>query len=179
MDDLIALQGGLPGCRRMCGLTAIAIRHFPGDTSAALAVEAQGLAWPNVPGELVGSDPWLVWRSPQETIALASAAEPLRSLASALAPSQSESAMAVDQSDAVAVFELHGSRLDDWLAHLVDATAIPREPGLCSRCRLADVAVLLLRLESGRIWLLTDGPVATYVEDWLRFSHAGAFASSQ
>ena len=178
MDELIASQGGLPGCRRLRGLTAITIRHFPGDTRAAEAVRAAGLEWSNVPGDLVGKDPWLAWRSPQETMALGFTAEPLSAVLAALTPGQSDSAMAARLSDALAVFELHGPRIDDWLALLVDASTIPREPGRCSRGRLADVAVMLLRLQADRLWLLVDGPVSTHLENWLALSHEGAFAPS-
>jgi sarcosine oxidase gamma subunit len=179
MVELMARQAAhgrhLPGVRRVHGLTVITVRHFPGDTRAAEAIRAQGLVRPNSPDELIGNDPWLAWRSPNETIALAFAAQPLAAVLAALAPGQSESAMAANLSDALAVFELHGPRLDDWLAHLVDAAAIPRVPGRCTRCSLADVAVMLLRLESERLWLLVDVPVGAYVENWLALSHEGAF----
>jgi sarcosine oxidase gamma subunit len=176
MVELIPSQGGLPGCRRVRGLTAITIRHFPGDASAAEAVRTQGLVWSNLPGELSGSEPWLAWRSPNETIALGFTAAPIQAVLAALAPGRSASAMAANLSDALAVFELHGPRIDEWLAHLVDASSIPRDPGRCSRSRLADAAVMLLRLQADRLWLVVDGPVATYLENWLAFSHEGAFA---
>lgn len=178
MADLIASREGVPGCRRVRGLTALTIRHFAGDTQAADAVRAQGLAWSNVPGDVTGNDPWLAWRGPQETMALGSSEKQLDAIRDALAPGKCESAMAADLSDALAVFELHGPRLDDWLAHLVDATAIPREPGRCSRARLADAAVLLLRLEPKRLLLVVDRPIHGYLENWLAFSHDGAFSSA-
>jgi hypothetical protein len=178
MDRQAAHGRHLPGVRPVHGLTVITIRHFPGDTHAAEAIRAQGLVWPNGPGELIGHEPWLAWRSPNETIALAFAAQPLAAVLAALAPGQSDSAMAANLTDALAVFELHGPRIDDWLAHVVDASAIPREPGRCTRCRLADVAGMLLRLDSERLWLLVDAPVGAYVENWLAFSHEGAFVST-
>jgi hypothetical protein len=178
MDELLAARQNAPGCRRVHGLTAITIRHLAGDNQAAEAVDAAGLAWSDVPGELTGNNPWLVWRSPQEKIALGFEAEQLNALRAALSPGQCDLAMAADVSDALAVFELHGPRLDEWLAHLVDAAAIPREPARCSRCRLADVPVLLLRLEPKRLWMVVDHTVRGYVENWLAFSHDGAFGST-
>ena len=175
MDDIIMATASQPGCRLLSGVTAITIRHFPGDTSARDAVQAQGLAWPNEPGAIGGHDPWLAWRSPQELIALGSRSEPLHALARTLAPGRSESALAVDLSEALAVFELHGAQLDVWLSHLVDAMAIPYLPGRVCRCRLADAAVLLLRLDPERMCLVVDGPSAPYLSNWLSYSHQGAF----
>ena len=160
------------------GLTVLTVRPCEGDDRAAEALRAQALTLSNVPGDLTGNDPWLAWRSPQETLALGTSARQLDTLRAALAPGTCESAMAAELSDALAVFELHGPRLDGWLAHLVDATAIPREPGRCSRARLADAAVLLLRLEPERIWLVVDSPIHGYLENWLAFSHDGAFGSA-
>ena len=178
MADLIDAKAGQPGCRQLSGFTAVTIRYFAGDRSASEAVQAQGLIWPNVPGELSGHDPWLAWRSPQETLALgfqSDALNALHALLQALAPGRSESALAVDVSQALAVFELHGPLLDAWLAHLVDAAAIPRQAGRVCRCRLADVAVLLLRLDPERVYLVADRPIAPYLGNWLAYSHSGAF----
>jgi len=66
--------------------------------------------------------------------------------------------------------------LDDWLSHLVDALAIPRQSGCVTRCRLADVPVLLLRLYPDRVWLVADRPSAPYLGNWLAYAHEGAFA---
>jgi len=175
MADIIMATASQPGLRLLSGVTAITIRHFPGDTSARDAVQAQGLTWPIEPGVIGGHDPWLAWRSPQEILALAFRPEPLHALLHALAPGRSESALAVDLSEALTVFELHGPQLDVWLSHLVDAMAIPYLPGRVCRCRLADVAVLLLRLDPERVWLVADGPSAPYVSNWMSYSHQGAF----
>lgn len=178
MAEPIEAKAGQPGCRQLSGFTAVTIRYFADDRSASEAVQAQGLIWPSVPGELSGHDPWLAWRSPQETLALGFQSAALPALLHALAPGRSETALAVDVSQALAVFELHGPLLDAWLAHLVDAAAIPRQPGRVCRCRLADVAVLLLRLDSKRVYLVTDRPIAPYLGNWLAYSHSGAFEPS-
>ena len=175
MADLIDAKAGQPGCSQLSGFTALTIRHLAGDRSASQAVQAQGLIWPGVPGELTGHDPWLAWRSPQETLALGFRSAALHALVAALTPGRSATALAVDVSQALAVFELHGPLLDAWLSHLVDAAAIPRQAGRVCRCRLADVPVLLMRLDPERVYLVADRPIAPYLGNWLAYSHTGAF----
>ncbi len=179
MADLIKAASGVPRCRQLSGVTALTIRHFAGDGSARDAVQAQGLEWSDLPLSLSGSDPYLAWRNPQETLALGLHPEPLQALLAALAPGRSDTAVAVDLSESLALFELHGAQLDDWLSHLVDATAIPRQAGRTSRCRLADIPVLLLRLDPERVWLVVDRPLAPYLSDWLSYSHEAAFDAAR
>ncbi len=178
MVESLPVRDALPGFRRLSGLTVITLRHLEGDTSARAAAQAQGLPWCEAPGELAGSGPWLAWRSPRETIALGFESTLLPTLLQALAPGRSESAVAVDLSQALAVFELQGAQIDEWLAHLVDASSIPRQAGRAARCRMMDAAVFLLRLQADRLLLLVDRPVAAYVENWLAYAHEGAFAGS-
>lgn len=166
------------GYRQMADITAITIRHFSGDHSAFDAAKRQHLTWPDAPGILAGNDPCLVWRSPQEVIALGFRSESLMEVLAALAPGQSETAMATDLSEALVVFELRGPTLDEWLSHLVDATAIPRQTGRVRRCRLMDAAVMLLRFEAQRLWLVADRPIAPYLSNWLTYAHQGAFAAT-
>jgi hypothetical protein len=199
MDELIALnaaQRGLPGCRRLYGVSLLTVRHFDGDGSAREAANSCGLEWPAGPGCFSGADgpgPWLAWRTPYETLAIAplTVAAPasatttraatnsalLQSLLAALAPGNSPTALAADLSESLAWYALHGPRLDDWLAHLVDAGAIPRTAGRCTRARLVDVPAWLMRLTPESLWLATDAPAAAYTDDWLRFTHAGAFSA--
>lgn len=178
MVESLPARDALPGFVRLSGLTVITLRHLEGDTSARTAVQAQGLPWCAAPGELAGSGPWLAWRSPRETLALGSDGTLLPALLQALAPGHSDSAVAIDLSQALAVFELQGPRIDDWLAHLVDTASIPREAPRAARCRMMDVAVFLLRLDANRLLLLVDRPVAAYVENWLAYAHEGAFAGN-
>lgn len=179
MADAIAAKPRLAGWRVVSEFAAVAIRHFPGDTSASDAVRQIGLAWSDAPGELIGTDPWLAWRSPQETIAIGLERGQLRSLMERLAPGRSDSAVAMDLSDALGVLELHGSRLDEWLARLVDAMSVPRNPGRCARARMADAAVLLLRLSEDRLWMVLDRPIRAYAENWLAYAREGAFRADQ
>lgn len=178
MADREPADSRLPGSRVVSGCAVVTIRHFPGDTSARDAVRQLGLAWPGDPGELTGSDPWLAWRSPQESIAFGLERDRPQRLLERLAPGRSESAVAIDLSEALGIVELHGPRLDEWLAHLVDASSIPRRPGRATRARMAEAAVLLLRLADERLWLMLDRPILAYAENWLAWAHEGAFGDT-
>lgn len=179
MVELIQATSGHPGCRQLTGITTMTIRHFAGDISARDAVQAQGMTWSDAPGTLTGRDPYLAWRSPQESLALGHPTETLRALLQALAPGRSDSAVALDLSESLVVFELHGSLLDVWLSHLVDSMSIPRQAGRVCRCRLADIPVLLMRLDLERVWLVADRPVTPYLSNWLTYSHQGAFGADR
>jgi sarcosine oxidase gamma subunit len=179
MDERINAEAGRPGCRLLPGISAVTVRHFHGDTSAQAAVHAAGLVWPDKPGLVTGDGPWMTWRSPQEMLLVGLGPAPAQALLQSLAPGRSESAVALDLSEALGVYELQGPLLDDWLSHLVDALAIPRQSGRAARCRLADVPVLLLRLDPERVWLVADRPTAPYLGNWLAYAHEGAFAATR
>jgi sarcosine oxidase gamma subunit len=179
MAEVIAARTGQPGCRRVGGFAALTIHRIAADTSAAEALSALGLAGPGTPGTFTGTcsgtDPLIAWRSPQEWLVLSLQPARCALLLAALAAGRSATALAAEISDALVLYELHGPELDDWLSRLVDAQAIPRMAGRASRCRLADVSVLLLRLQAGRLWLAADRTLAPYLEAWLVYTHAGAF----
>lgn len=178
MVELLTAKDDWPGAREITDLQVCTVRYLPGDGTARKAVAALGIAWPEVPGELVGRGTFLAWRSPRESIFLSSSREPIAKMLEALAPGQSATAIAIDMSEAFAVFELHGPQIDLWLCHLVDAMSVPREAGRSSRARLADVAVFLLRIESDRLWMLADRTISPYISNWLAFSHEGAFCDA-
>ncbi len=155
------------------GCQALTLRHEASDSTARRAVEALGLPWPKSPGQFVGLGPWLARLHPQEVLAvIPQSGEPAlaQTLLSSLAPGHFDAAVCVDLSEALALIELHGPGLDGWLARLVDASAIPWQVGCFSRCRLADVAVMLLRLAPHRVLLAVDRPLAPYIEDWLAYT---------
>lgn len=179
MADPGAANPCLPGWRAIAGVMAVTVRHFSGDTTARSAVRELGLDPPDEPGRLTGRDPWLAWRSPQETLALGLVHDRLQRLLESLAPGRSESAVAVDLTEALGVIELYGARLDEWLAHLVDAMSIPRREAQCTRARMAEAAVLLLRLANDRVWMVHERPLRSYVEDWLAYSREGAFGTPE
>lgn len=179
MPELLTAEATRPGVRVLPGVYIATLRHFPTDTSAQAAVQALGLPWPLPVGQLVGTDPWMAWRAPQEALVFGTQKAVLDGLFSALAPGKSETAMAVELSDSLSTYELHGPNLDEWLAHLVDASSIPREPGRATRARMVDVAVFMLRLDPERLWLLADRGIAAYVTNWLTFTHEGAFGDQE
>ena len=161
------------------GLQLLSISHLPDDQGARKIIAALGLDWPTHPGrfterlyESEGDGVKLVWRSPRELLAIAHSDSALQSLRDAMVPGRLATAAVWNQSHAMALFELQGPDLDAWLTRLVDAEAIPRTKGHSSRCRLADIAVQVLRLDHHRAWLLADKPITAYVRNWLDFTHA-------
>jgi len=88
----------------------------------------------------------------------------------ALRPGVTALACAVDHSAGTVGIELQGEELDEVLARLMDAAAIAALPGQATRARCADLAVVLLRLQAQRAWLLVERPVADYLLDWLRLA---------
>jgi len=164
--------------KQLTGVRVLSIRHFAGDSAAKDCTAAVGLQWPTQTGRF--QEPvqehgaWLVWRSPQEVLAFARDQKRLHTLQSALLPGRFETAAAWDLSEGMAVFELQSVMLDEWLARLVDAWSIPTRAGQSSRCRLADVPVLLMRMDKERVWLAADKPIAPYVSNWLAYTHQGA-----
>jgi sarcosine oxidase gamma subunit len=170
------VRPGTPRARRVPGLRVVSLRWLDGDDSARQAMEGRGLPWVTAPGTLSGTDPIVAWRAPHERVLLGPSGAPLDALLGELAPGCQPDALAVDLSESAAVFSLDGPGLDDWLAHLVDASAIPRAAGRAATCRMADIAALLLRLAPDRLWLLVDVALVAYVEHWLAHAHEGAFA---
>jgi hypothetical protein len=176
--DGITFPQPAPTAQLLDEVGVLSVRMLADDTAAPQALERAGLPWVNVPGEWAGSDPFVVWRSPHERLVLGRRSEVLQAVRQALVPGLQASALAVDLSEAMAVTELLGPALDDWLAHLVDAHAIPRQPGLASGCRMADVPVLLLRLRADCVWLAVERPLLPHINHWLAFAHYGAFAGA-
>lgn len=164
---------------QLSGMGMLSIRHLPDDQGVRETVATLGLEWPVQPGRFSGHPDaadgrgvTLVWRSPQELLALSRQGPALQPLRDALVPGRLATAAAWNLSQGLVLFELQSPDLDAWLARLVDAAAIPQTSGHSSRCRLADVAVLLLRLDKERAWLLADKPIAAYVSNWLDYAHA-------
>jgi sarcosine oxidase gamma subunit len=182
MAEVIAAGTGRPGCRRLGGFGALTIHRDAADTSAGQALAAHGLAGPGTPGPFAGActdaDPLIAWRSPHEWLMLSLQPARCAPVLAALAAGRSATAFAAELSDALVLYELHGPQLDAWLSRLVDAQAVPRTAGGASPCRLADVSVLLLRLQADRLWLAADRTLAPYLDEWLAYAHAGAFPAA-
>lgn len=173
-----AATGDVPGARPLSGVGVVAVRHF-GDVPHAREVFQQaGLTWPARTLDMhVAAGNLVARRHPTEVIVVGNDLAAIQHVLAALAPGRVPEAMAIDLSHGFGVVELHGPRLDAWLARLIDVSAIPA-PGCASRCRLVDVPVLLLRTATQRIHLVADRALFPYLADWLDFSHAGAFRAS-
>jgi sarcosine oxidase gamma subunit len=161
--------------RKLEPLVVIALRYLPELPEArdALmkALLAVGITASPEPGELLGQDPWAIWRSPSEVILLGTHSEHTDAALAALA--DAKLACAVDQSDGVLALELQGPQLDDLMLRLVDSGSLPILPGTAVRVRLADISVTLIRHMPHRIWLLAERPYAHYLIDWLNYAGAG------
>ena len=165
------INAGPVSVREVETLVVIALRHLPeADAALVTALRAVGISAAPVPGQVLGHNPWAIWRSPSEIILLATHREHADAAVAAMV--DTSLACAVDQSDGVFALELQGPQLDDLLLRLVDSRSLPLSPRTASRARVADIAVTLVRLESDRLWMLAERPQADYLMNWLK--HAGA-----
>jgi len=152
-------------------LRVVALRHLPGGTAAVEAAAARA-GLPSLPsaGAFCGADPLVVWRQPREWVLVSTADAAADGLLAALKPGAQALAVAVDQSAGSVGIELRGPQVDAVLARLVDASAVPREPGHGTRARLADIAVTMLRLAPSTLWLIADHANDRYLADWLAYA---------
>ena len=164
-------NAGPVSVREIETLVVVALRHLPeaADTLVT-ALRAVGISAAPNPGQVLGQNPWALWRSPSEVILLATHRNHADSAAAAMV--DTPLACAVDQTDGVLALELQGPQLDDLLLRLVDSRSLPRSPGTASRARLADITITLVRHESDRLWMLAERPQAHYLMNWL--NHVGA-----
>ncbi|MFO1273344.1 MAG: hypothetical protein U1F50_16980 [Rubrivivax sp.] len=146
-------------------LHVISLRHLdaggPGDPPPPAAAH-----WP-APGDSCGDDPCLLWRSPNEALALTQDAGVAARMLEALAPGREPLRCAVDLSQALQAVELSGPGIDVLMPRLLDAGALPRRPGAATRSRCADLAVTLLRRDAERLWLLVERPDLDFMALWL------------
>jgi len=164
-------NAGPVSVREIETLVVVALRHLPeaADTLVTTLQTVGISAAPN-PGQVLGQNPWALWRSPSEVILLATHRNHADSAAAAMV--DTPLACAVDQTDGVLALELQGQQLDDLLLRLVDSRSLPRLPGTSTQARLVDISITLVRHESDRLWLLAERPQAEYLVNWLK--HAGA-----
>ena len=163
-------NAGPVSVRKIETLVVVALRHLPeaADTLVT-ALRAVGISAAPNPGQVLGQNPWALWRSPSEVILLATHRNHADSAAAAMV--DTPLACAVDQTDGVLALELQGPQRDDLLLRLVDSRSMPRSRGTASRARLADIAITLVRHESDRLWMLAERPQAHYLMNWL--NHVG------
>jgi hypothetical protein len=163
------------GFRKLKGMHIATVRHLAETNEAQVQLEAIGYQWPSEIGRCAGRDPLIAWRSPSEKLIISTRDEELKAALSALEPGKSETMVATNLSEAFSVHELFGSHIDNWMSHLVDALSIPTHINTCSRTRMADIPILLIRMKSDKMWLLSDSAIEHYVNSWLTFSFSGAF----
>lgn len=172
----VAAGPGTPGVRNPSVLRVVSVRHLKDSTSAREAFVAAALPWPGETNDLHLIDHAMLARRHVEEVIIVSPDQPaLQQVCAALRGGSARDAIAIDVSDAMRVVELHGPALDDWLAHLVDASSIPAL-GRATRCRLADIAVFLMRVSPDRVLMIFDRALSPYLAQWLTFSHEGAFS---
>lgn len=160
-----------PTMKRLAGWSVATIRVFKnGEPAVAAAASgALGIAWPQSHGPWSGGDPWMIWRSPAERIAVATSPNKLQTLLADLRPGCSEAGCAVDLGEAIAVWHLDGGALAGVMTRLADASALPA-PGSATRLRWADVSVILMRLSQSEALLLADATLEPYLDDWWAYA---------
>ena len=159
---------------RVVSLRGVADSSGPHPIAGALSAHA--LALPE-PGYFAGVDPAVLWRSPTEWLLVASSDPVPDAVLRALMPGRHALACALDQSAGVIGIALDGEPVDALLSRLVDASAIPREPGHGTRARLGDIAVTILRPAADRAWLIAERGVEDYLVEWIAYAAANTTVS--
>lgn len=149
-------------------LHVLGVRVLPGsDLSWVESLHACGVTRLPSPGRYEGEAVRVLWRSPSQYWLVTRQPDRLHSVVTTLTPGANADAYAVDHSEGTVGFELGAEDVDGVLARLMDASAIPRTPGQATRARCADVAVVLMRIDERRLWMLVDRPVVPYMTAWL------------
>lgn len=168
VHSALAMPAAALAVRAVEGLRVLALRHLSGGAAAVNgAVAAHGLSLLPSPGACQGTDPWLVWTGPAECLLLTLDSAVADDLLQALAPGREVLACALDQSAGYMVFELCGEDITSVLPCLLDANAIPQQPGQGSRTRLMDISALVMRLGSDRVWIAVDRTHGSYAAHWI------------
>jgi sarcosine oxidase gamma subunit len=118
-------------------------------------------------GRFSGAATLALWRNPTELLLVTPERAVADAVLDALPPAPDALAYAVDQSDGLVTLEVRGRALDDVLHRLLDAHAVPLEPGQGTRARLADIAVFALRLAPDRAWLMADRANDRFLAHWM------------
>jgi heterotetrameric sarcosine oxidase gamma subunit len=173
LGALVAARRGAGRVRLVEPLHVVALRMLPGGADAvAQAAAAVGIDALPPAGRFASGDAGtlVLWRNPTELMLVTPAPGAADAVLQALAPRAQALACAVDQSDGIVTFELAGAGLDDVLQRLLDATAVPREPGHGTRARLADIAVFALRIAPDRAWLMADRANDQFLAHWIAYA---------
>jgi sarcosine oxidase gamma subunit len=112
-----------------------------------------------------GSALILAWRSPKETLVLSREAAVFEALAQRTIGAGAWGCF-VDQTGGLTVWEVTGSRTPDLLERLGSAASAP-QLGEARTSRMADLAVLALRVEAGATLLILDRLYAEHLLGWM------------
>ncbi len=154
--------------RAVPGVFVLSLRHLAGGTAAIdAALTAHALTPLPEPGVFRGTDPWLVWAGPTEFLLLTTSRAAADGVQQALAPGREALTCVLDQSAGCLVLELKGHRVAAVLPHLLDANAVPKRVGEGTRTRLMDVAALVVRMDTDRVWLVVDRVHGVYAMQWI------------
>jgi sarcosine oxidase gamma subunit len=149
-------------------LRVVAVRMLPGADTSWAGLREAGVGGLPGPGRCEGQAVRALWRSSTEVWLVTQQGDLLDGVLQALRPGMNPAACAIDHSAGTVGIELQAPDVSGFLAHLVDPSGIPAQPGQATRARCVDLAVVLMRLDEQRIWLLADRPVAGYLVEWLR-----------
>ena len=147
----------------------LSLRHWPAGGTSVLSGVLAGNTLPG-PGRYSGTEPRLIWCSPNETLLLTKDARLASTLHAALRPAPGALACALDLSAGTLVVEMRGGNVESLLSRLVDSQALPRDPGQASRMRLVDIAVVVWREAPDRAGLLVDRANGHYLARWLSYA---------
>jgi sarcosine oxidase gamma subunit len=152
-------------------LYVLSMRWLPGGGDAvAGAVAHAGIPSLPSPGRFTGDDPFVLWRNPTDLMFITGRPGVSERVLLELAPTHGSLAYAVDQSDGLIALELEGPALDEVLPRLMDASAVPLEPGHGTRTRMAEIAVIAVRLAPKRAWILADRAHDRYLAQWVAYA---------
>jgi len=146
---------------------AAALRHFPGAHGFAAALASLGLTLPETGRARQTQAHLLAWRSPTETLCLASSAAALEELRAPLA--SAADGCLVELTGALHVFSVSGPRSHELLLRLGSGASIPL-PGEARRSRMADVPVLAIRVSAGEVHLVLERTYSEHLRGWLEAS---------
>ncbi|MEQ8294354.1 MAG: sarcosine oxidase subunit gamma family protein [Roseovarius sp.] len=144
----------------------ITLRGDLGSTKVTKAVkDATGAAMPGQREITASGDSGAAWMSPDELLVMvpyASATDALSKIDTAL---KGEHYLAVNVSDARAMFEISGAGVREVIAKLcpVDMSLGAFEPGAIRRTRMAQVAAAVWMTDAGTIRIVCFRSVAEYV----------------
>jgi hypothetical protein len=146
-----------------------ALRYFSPAGDFAGRLRAAGLALPETgqAREERGRGLILAWRSPTETVCLATSEQVLTELGQPLAAAAD--GCLVDLTGAFAVLHLAGERIAELCDRLGGSAWLP-QPGEARRCRMADLPVLALCVQQGEVSLLIERGFAEHLLGWIRES---------